>query len=218
MMTPVVLLHGLRHTSLSMRKMARELGRSGREVFNLGYPSGSSTVEGLAELVSGRIADQFGHDQPLDFITHSLGSIILRQISRTHFDHVQRAVMLGPPNQGSELVDQFERFASARLVMGPAGQQLGISEESLPNCLGPVEFEAGVIAGSKPDNPFARWFVPGPEDGRVSVARTRVEGMADHIIVPYGHFYLMQVDDVIHQTIHFLDHGRFKQDRQDTHD
>ena len=175
----VILLHGLRHTPLSMRRIERAFSKAGRSVHNIGYPSGRTTVEGLAGLVWTRIAARAGNDGPFDFVTHSLGSILLRAISRSRPGAVNRAVMLGPPNQGSELVDRLIRFPPARVVMGPAGQQLGVEADSVPNMLGPVDFCLGVIAGNRPDNPFSHFFIPGPEDGRVSVARTRVDGMAE---------------------------------------
>lgn len=206
---PVILLHGLRHTRLSMVRMQRFFKSAGSEVFNLGYPSGRAPLDKLAELVLGRIRERYQGQIPLDFVTHSMGSILLRWIAKDQPGWVRRAVMLAPPNHGSELVDRLVHLGPARAVMGPAGRQLGIAGNSIPNRLGPVDFCLGVIAGSRPDNPFSRFFVPGPEDGRVSVASTRVDGMVEQLVVPYGHFFLMQKADVIRQAFHFLEHGHF---------
>ncbi len=205
----VILLHGLRHTRWSMRKMEGALTDAGRRVFNLGYPSGQAPVDDLAKLIWTTAVDRFGDERVFDFVTHSLGSIILRQIAIDHPGVVRRAVMLAPPNNGSELVDAFQRFALARWIMGPAGQQLGVTDNSLPQRLGPVDFCLGIIAGIKPDNPISRYFIPGDEDGRVSLESTKVDGYRELKIVPYGHFYLMRVDEVIRQTVHFLENGSF---------
>ena len=76
--------------------------------------------------------------------------------------------------------------------------------------LGPVDYELGVIAGDRALNLLASWFVlPGPNDGSVCVARTRVEGMADHIVLHVTHTLMMRHPEVIRQSLHFLRHGRF---------
>lgn len=118
--------------------------------------------------------------------------------------------MLGPPNQGSELAD---RVASSKLVTyynGPAGQQLGTDQNSVPILLGGVDFVVGVIAGNKNYRPSFAELIPGPHDGKVSVARSRVEGMADHLVMPVTHTFMMRNPSVIQQVRHFLQHGAFK--------
>jgi hypothetical protein len=42
------------------------------------------------------------------------------------------------------------------------------------------------------------------------VAATRVEGMADHLVVHATHALMMRNPVVIGQTLHFLRHGRFR--------
>ncbi len=52
---------------------------------------------------------------------------------------------------------------------------------------------------------------PGEHDGKVSVEGARVEGMADFLVVPETHPFIMNADRVIEETIHFLRHGTFSQ-------
>lgn len=123
-----------------------------------------------------------------------------------------RVVMLGPPNQGSEVVDRFGKMPGFDAINGPAGAQLGTGPDSIPSALGPVSYPVGVIAGTKSINWILSTALPNPDDGKVSVARTRVEGMADFISVAASHPLLVRDADAIRQTLAFLEDGKFVHD------
>jgi hypothetical protein len=52
-------------------------------------------------------------------------------------------------------------------------------------------------------------MLPNPDDGKVSVARTRVEGMSDFLIVSDNHHYIVEDPLVIDNTLAFLNTGSF---------
>lgn len=122
-----------------------------------------------------------------------------------------RVVMLGPPNQGSEIVDALGGLRFFGWINGPAGGQLGTRPDSLPNRLGPVNFELGVIAGDRSINWINSWIIPGPDDGKVSVERTRITGMRDHRVIHATHPFLTRNRRAIDLTLHFLRSGRFQE-------
>jgi hypothetical protein len=52
-------------------------------------------------------------------------------------------------------------------------------------------------------------MLPKPHDGRVSVENTKLDGMADYVVVAASHPWLMRNSVAIGQTIAFLRDGKF---------
>jgi hypothetical protein len=118
--------------------------------------------------------------------------------------------MLGPPNKGSEVVDRLREVPGFHFINGDAGLELGTGEASLPNRLGPANFNLGIIAGTRSVNLILSTLIPGPDDGKVSVGNTQLEGMNDHIEMGVTHTFMMRNAAVIAQVIHYLETGNFK--------
>jgi pimeloyl-ACP methyl ester carboxylesterase len=209
----VVLLHGISRTALSFRKMQVALERAGFTTLNLDYLSRSKALEALAEDIHPaiqRFADSI--DTSVHFVGHSMGGLLARvYIARHRPKRLGRVVMLGTPNGGSELADRLKNFGAFRAFFGPAGQQLGTQRSAVEDAmLPPIDYPVGVIAGNRSIDPVAGTMLPKPHDGRVSVANTRLDGMADHIIVETSHPWLVRNGLAIEQTITFVRDGSFR--------
>ncbi len=211
----VVLIHGLARSKRSMQRMHARLASLGYSVANVDYPSRHHAIETLApDAVNRGLAECRSHDATtIHFVTHSLGGILVRhEFARTKPPELGRVVMLGPPNQGSEVVDALRNVPGFLAFNGPAGQQLGTDADSTPLALGPADFPVGIIAGTRSINPILSQWLPNPDDGKVSVARARLEGMSDFLAMPVAHPFLMSNRQIIEQVVHFLADGEFSRD------
>ncbi|KGD66486.1 hypothetical protein Y5S_00153 [Alcanivorax nanhaiticus] len=213
----VVLLHGLARTARAMKKMEKALVDHGYVVINQGYPSTRHDIPALAACTLPKALARCQGEGSIHFVTHSMGGLLLRYyLGQNAIPRLGRTVMLGPPNQGSEVVDRLGSWAPFRWVNGPAGSQMGTKRDSLPVQLGPVDFPLGVIAGSRTINFLLSTLLPGPNDGKVTVERTKIQGMQDHLVLPVTHPFMMRNDRVIEQVKMFLGSGSFHKTRLDS--
>jgi hypothetical protein len=204
----VVLLHGLTRTGQSMKSVEFALKKASYKVVNARYPSTRKPIEQLTSYVD-KAAQKCGGAGRLNFVTHSMGGILVRAWLRDNRPaNLGKVVMLAPPNQGSEVVDAFGNRGFFG-IMGPAAKELGTGPDSLPRKLGPANFSLGIIAGDKSSSQVFASELKGPNDGTVTVASTKLQGMKDHITLHVGHTFMMNDPLVIAQVLTFLQQGRF---------
>ncbi len=208
----VVLLHGVAVGPWAMKPLADALEAAGYRTVNLGYASRHRTIEQIAseDLPAALRAHEVASAPRLHFVTHSMGSLVVRLYLRDQRPaNLGRVVMLGPPNQGSAAADAAARHQVLRWLIGVNLERLGTGERAITRELGAADFELGVIAGQSSINPLFNHVFTGPHDGAVAVQSTRLAGMSDHLVVPYSHTLMLWRRVVIDQTLHFLRHGKF---------
>ena len=208
----VVLLHGLGRTSGKMRLLGRRLSNAGYAVDCPRYPSTKADLDAIAEFLEPKVR-AFEDTVPgqIHFVSHSLGGLALRTLfARYRPNKLGRVVMLAPPHGGSEWADVLHRWKLSAMVLGPNSKHLVTERFASVRHNAPIDYPLGIVAGNRPiDILFAPLVMNGPHDGKVSVASTRLEGMADHIVLPVGHPLMPFHPHVARQAVAFLKGGAF---------
>ena len=137
-----------------------------------------------------------------------MGGLLIRAyLAERRVDNLGRVVLMGTPNQGTEVVDQF-RDKWWMKMMGPMANALGSDSNSFPSTLKPPYYPVGVIAGVR-ERGNNEHLIPGKDDGLVSVESTKLEGMSDFIVLETSHSGMRYNKSVAKQTVNFLRKGRF---------
>ena len=207
-----VLLHGRARPSASMRPLAEAIAARGTPAVGVDYPSRAFPVAALAPEAVGlglEACRATGADR-IDVVTHSMGAILVRRAFADGAPpDLGRVVMLGPPNAGSEVVDALGDVPGFAALNGPAGLELGTGPDAVPAGLGPTAMDVGIVSGGRSINPLLSLLLPNPDDGKVSAARTRLDGMCGWLPVAATHPLMMRKPSVVEETLAWLETGRF---------
>ena len=184
--------------------LAWRFEQAGYRAHIFSYSQRTANLDGLSESLRVFIEERV--DTPsYHLIGHSLGNIIIRNGFRKPYPPgLGRIVMIAPPNRPAELAQMFENNPVYQWATGESGQKLADPSfyEELP--IPSVEF--GVIAGTIT---YGIGF-DGPNDGVVKVENTKLEGMADWIVVEHIHTFIMSAQDTFQYCLSFLETGAFE--------
>jgi pimeloyl-ACP methyl ester carboxylesterase len=203
----VVTVHGLWMRGASMSVLRRRLVPHGFQVEDFTYASVTGALDANAAALAAYV-DRMPGDT-VHLVGHSLGGVLIcAMLERRRPERLGRVVCLGSPLKGSRTGRRLERWPGGRRLLGrclcDVHARGGFTEW-------PQGGEVGSIAGRIPLG-IGRLLGPFPEpnDGTVAVEETRVDGLADHIVLPVSHVALLWSAAVAAQTEHFLLHGRFR--------
>lgn len=208
----VVLLHGIGMRSYVMKRIEAALRTDGYRTVNISYPSRRMPFEELAgEYLPAHLKKHDVARAPkLHFVTHSMGSLIVRKlIQDARPANLGRVVMVGPPNHGSTAADVAKDNALLKKFLGGNLVRLGTGEDAIVKTLGAADFEVGIIAGEVPVNPVFGKALGGKNDGAVTIESAKLEGMKDFLVVPYSHTLMLWREEVVDQVRAFLREGKF---------
>lgn len=213
--TTVILLHGILNRPFMMKKIERHLERAGFRVVNWGYDSRSQSVEAYAAELNVAV-ERLGAEEKVHFVGFSLGAIVIRYYL-THYSpkNVGRFVMIAPPNHGSEWADRLYPYSWFRFLYGDkAIRQLKASNKAFFEECGIPANAFGIIAGGRGDERGFSRFVPGDDDGSVSIASAKLLGAADFVLLPHRHTSLLFQKQTAQNVLAFIQSGHFIREKK----
>jgi triacylglycerol esterase/lipase EstA (alpha/beta hydrolase family) len=217
----VYCIHGFMRKPSSMQKMAKVFENEGYAVHNWGYPSREKTIEEHAEdlVIDLKATACRLPEEPIHFVTHSMGGIIVRAA----LNHPEcpmeakrgRAVLLAPPNQGSQFGRSLGKVPLFHKWMGnKAGKQLLTSKDF--NYLGPFPetVKVLVISGTFGWNPLASE----KNDGKVGFKEACLSTPHRHMSHFSGHSWIMYSDTVVYNALLHINGSGQSTDRHSAHE
>lgn len=200
----VLLIHGLWMHAPTMRWFATRLSSRGFDARVLGY---YSVLEDTARAVA-RVAEALHAAPGSHVVAHSLGGLMTLEAARTLAPgDLGRVVCLGTPLAGSRAAGGVaERVPAGRHMLGRHLPLLLSGAGTLP-----AGVDVGMIAGCRPRGLGAMVaHFDCEHDGTVALPETRIDGLADHIVLPASHSGLIFSDAAVAQSVAFLRNGRFQ--------
>lgn len=214
----VVVLHGLGEGRSSMRPLVDYLRqRLDATVVAFGYASPRAGLAdhgaALARVVAGLPAGE-----PVSFVGHSLGNLVVRRWMHSappdELARVRRMVMLGAPNQGSDLARMMSRWWVLTALSDGAARELVVDWKRVAPELAIPPCPFGIVAGGRGDDQGFSPLLDGDDDAIVRVEETRLDGADDFLLVPVHHAAMMHHPTIQRATAAFLESGRFAVEAQ----
>lgn len=204
----VVLVHGLGRTRFDMGLLARRLRRRFPEttVHTFGYDSRRLTLDQATEHLANFVNSITASD-PVSFVGHSLGGIIVRSLDLSTHSHppLHRLVTLGSPHRGATIAKALSRFRVPRAIFGPILSELG----TLTLLHTPREIEIGCIIGATGTRLGFFPALGGDNDGLVLRSEASFPGCRDEITLCSFHGTMPFSARLAELTGQFLERGRF---------
>lgn len=215
----VLVLHGLGQGRQSMQPLVSHLRKTlDATVLSIGYASPRAGLEVHADMLN-EVIDQLPEATSLSFVGHSLGNLVVRRWMATApaptLQRVQRMVMLGPPNQGSELARLASRIWFLAMLSDGPTRQLGVDWEKVGNQLAVPPCDFGIVAGGLGNDRGMSLLLPGDDDAIVRVDETRLDGAAGFVLLPVHHAEMMRDKAVQQAAVCFLRDGHFPETASD---
>jgi pimeloyl-ACP methyl ester carboxylesterase len=217
----VILLHGLFRNHRAGKPLQAELEKHGYTAIRVGYASTQAGIDDHAEALS-KIISFLPEATEINFVGHSMGNIVVRKYLSDALrenagmldPRIKRFVMLGPPNQGSQVAVSASESAFLNTVAGEGFAQLGRDWEEFTQALRPPPIEFGIIAGNTAEASQGNPLIPGVDDLVVGVEETKLAGARDFLVLPVIHMRMFADRTVQERTVSFLDHGYFRSAEQ----
>ena len=198
----VIMIHGLFVGSYVFRYLSDRFRQRGWTVALYDYPTVRRDLpDHASRLVRELESARFDTVGKLHFVTHSMGALVLRgalgELSADRLGRLGRAVMIAPPNRGSDSAARAEKLLpEIRKLVAPI-HDLSSVPDSFANMVPMPEtrLQIGILAAAS--------------DHRARIEYTHLDGVCDHRVLPGMHTGILFRRATFEQTWNFLCRGKF---------
>jgi pimeloyl-ACP methyl ester carboxylesterase len=205
----IVLVHGLGRSRFDMKLLARRLRHRfpHTSIHSFGYASRQLTLDQAVEQLA-RFVYQITTTEPVSFVGHSLGGILVRSLDLAQQPHppLHRLVTLGSPHCGATIARVLSRYRAPRAIFGPILGELGTLELSCA----PRELEIGCIVGATGTRIGFLPLLGGDNDGLVLRSEASFPGCRDEITLLSFHGTMPFSKRLAELAGRFLEQGSFQ--------
>lgn len=197
-MKTVIFIPGIWMPASSTCFLRQRVARCGFDVRSFKYASvlnpWQKNIDTLYQFVS-----KFG--SPVVLVGHSLGGLLSAETVKQHPGlNVEQIIMLGSPIAGSKAGRVLAGWEIGRKMMGASCDILHSGIHGLPGSV-----SVKMIAGeSRIGAGRLLTRLPIPHDGTVAVEETRMDGLAEHVILPVNHTSMLLSRQVARKICDFL--------------
>ncbi|MBN2778325.1 MAG: hypothetical protein JXR36_11815 [Bacteroidales bacterium] len=209
----VYLLHGYANPKSIMRKIDKDLKKSGFNSENYAYPGLYEELDSLGKRL---YEDVLSEDlDSVSFVTHSMGGLVVRSMLRYSgedptFPTIYRIVMIAPPNKGAAIADFFKSYDKLSKLLGPNVAKMQTDTNSFANQLPiPCNTQIGIIIGKRGKNKGYNILIEGDNDGLVKPEHTLLGNETDTISLKLDHLALIKRKKSRKRVLEFLNNGQF---------
>ncbi len=209
----VLMVHGMGRLSSLFKRMGKQLAQNGvaSELYRYPCPGGTLQVQTdrLRDYLS-RLEDV----EEISFVTQSYGALVVRSALAKKDPwrrriRLGRMVMIVPPNQGSWVAEQAHKVPAFKKIVDHDGWSLTSDAASK---IPPPPLPFAIIAGGSGSDTGFLPFIPGDNDGLLTVDETWLDGAADHAVIPTVHFLSAANKSTLDLTTRFLLYGALSHD------
>lgn len=193
----IVIVHGLFMRAPIMLALHSRLSQQGFLCKSINYPTRNQSLYDNALAQRDALAD-FARGQPLNFIGHSLGGLLIRHLQAQWSEGFvgARVVTLGTPHQGSAVAAYLHADARRRALIKHAWAQ-GLDGHA-PAWASDIPLLS--IAGSKPygvGRLFQVFDAARIHDGTVARDETHLPNARAHLLTHHTHMSMLFARDLI---------------------
>lgn len=204
----VVLVHGYFKGGRDMHPLRLLLEERGWRVEVADLPATFGTLEQCRAGLE-RLLDGFGGEGIIHLVGNSFGGLVIRSyLAANEAPHIGRCVLIGTPNRGARLADLGRRFARPLFHILRPLEALVTDAPPIPPPHRNPPPQIGIIAGNR-NRLLSGIFLSRESDGRVEVEETRLDGMADFVVLPFIHTRIHKRPETAAVVDRFLRTGRF---------